>query len=390
VAEEERKKIESRLNQSEKMEAIGNLAGGIAHDFNNILGVIMGYCSILRNRMAEGDPGISYVNNIMSASEKAVDLVKSLLAFGRKQNIEIKHCRINEIVRGVEKLLVRLLPEDINLSVELDESEPVIMADISQIDRVFLNLATNSRDAMPAGGSFVIRTGTVLLDREFMDTWGYGEPGRYVLVSVSDTGKGFDEVTGKKIFDPFFTTKEEGKGTGMGLSNVYGIIRQHKGFINVYSEPDRGTVFRIYLPAVEEGEAEGEAERTADSLRGGTETILVGEDYDDLREIMKTLLESAGFTVIEAVDGNDAVRKFMENRDSINLLVLDVVMPGKNGRDAYDEISRIRPGIRVLFSSGYTGDVVISRGVRTESIDFVSKPLSPNELLIKVREMLDK
>ncbi len=350
----------------------------------------MGYCSILRNRMAEGDPGISYVNNIMSASEKAVDLVKSLLAFGRKQNIEIKHCRINEIVRGVEKLLVRLLPEDINLSVELDESEPVIMADISQIDRVFLNLATNSRDAMPAGGSFVIRTGTVLLDREFMDTWGYGEPGRYVLVSVSDTGKGFDEVTGKKIFDPFFTTKEEGKGTGMGLSNVYGIIRQHKGFINVYSEPDRGTVFRIYLPAVEEGEAEGEAERTADSLRGGTETILVGEDYDDLREIMKTLLESAGFTVIEAVDGNDAVRKFMENRDSINLLVLDVVMPGKNGRDAYDEISRIRPGIRVLFSSGYTGDVVISRGVRTESIDFVSKPLSPNELLIKVREMLDK
>jgi signal transduction histidine kinase len=198
VAEEERKKIESRLNQSEKIEAIGNLAGGIAHDFNNILGVIMGYCSILRNRMAEGDPGISYVNNIMSASEKAVDLVKSLLAFGRKQNIEIKHCRINEIVRGVEKLLVRLLPEDINLSVELDESEPVIMADISQIDRVFLNLATNSRDAMPAGGSFVIRTGTVLLDREFMDTWGYGEPGRYVLVSVSDTGKGFDEVTGKR------------------------------------------------------------------------------------------------------------------------------------------------------------------------------------------------
>ncbi len=382
-----RKHLESKLLQAKKLEAIGKLAGGVAHDFNNILTAIIGYANMLRMKMDDGDQSKVYVKQILASSEKAANLTQSLLAFSRKQVIELKPVKINTIINGIEKILQRLLTEDIDIRIALCPEDTTVMADSTQIDQVLLNLVTNARDAMPNGGQIVIETGITTLDGKFMKFHGYGNPGKYLLLSVSDTGVGMDEKTKEKIFEPFFTTKETGKGTGLGLSIVYGIVKQHNGYINVYAEPGKGTTFRIYIPTAKAGMEETEC--APSDIRGGTETILLAEDSAEVRGLAKEMLVNAGYTVIEAIDGDDALHKFNGHRDAISLVILDVVMPKRNGKEVYEEIKKARQDIKALFTSGYTKDVVTAKGVHDGSLDFISKPLIPNEFLQKVRAVLD-
>jgi PAS domain S-box-containing protein len=386
-AEEERAKLQSQLRQSQKMEAIGTLAGGVAHDFNNILTVLSGYGTLLQMKMNKTNPLRAYVDHILSASEKATNLTQSLLAFSRQRPISLSSVNLNDVVRGTEKLLKRLLTEDITLKTLLDAGEHTVMVDITQIDQILFNLATNARDAMPRGGTLTVQTGLINLDRESIQMHGISQHGRYALLSVSDTGVGMDEETKDKLFVPFFTTKEVGKGTGLGLSTVYGIVRQHNGHINVYSELGMGTTFRIYLPRVEtEFREENQGPK---QIKRGKETLLVAEDNNDVRRLITEMLTGHGYTVVEASDGEDALQKFKKN-NNIDLLILDSVMPRKNGREAYDEISKIEPGVRVIFTSGYTRDVVLDKGIEEKQFDFISKPLSRETLLEKVREVLDR
>jgi PAS domain S-box-containing protein len=383
----ERKSLEAQLLQAQKMEAIGTLAGGVAHDFNNILMALMGYGNLLQMKMGQNDPLRVYVDQILSSTGKAANITQSLLAFGRKQVMEMKPYTITTIVKDVEKLLQRLMPEDIEFTVKLGD-DTTVMADMTQIDQVLMNLATNARDAMPKGGRLTIETGRVVIDSDFTRLYGYGKPDFYALVSVSDTGTGMDEKTQKKIFEPFYTTKEVGKGTGLGLSIVYGIIKQHNGYINVSSRPGEGTTFLLYLPEVKE--TPSETRIPVHKAKGGSETLLFAEDNPDIRAITSDILIRSGYTVIEAVNGQDAVERFREHQDEIQLIILDVVMPEKNGKEAYEEIQTMRHDIKALFMSGYTGDVVMDRGVSKKAFDYIPKPISPNELLIKVREVLDR
>lgn len=382
----ERKTLEAQLLQAHKMEAIGTLAGGVAHDFNNILMALMGYANLVQLKMRQNDPIRVYVDQMVACTGKAANLTQSLLAFSRKQLMELKPCKINALVVDVEKLLRTLLPEDIVFALSLG-TDTTIMADMTQIDQVLMNLAANARDAMPKGGELRIETARIKIGDDFKRFYGYGKPGTYAVVSVSDTGMGMNEKTREKIFEPFYTTKAVGKGTGLGLSIVYGIIKQHNGFVNVYSEPNAGTTFRIYIPEAKTRTTK--KERAGDKVEGGTETILFAEDNPDIRRIAKETLAMSGYTLIEAVDGQDAVEKFMEHRDKIDLLVLDVVMPNKNGKEAYDEITAVQPDIKTLFISGHTGDVILSKGIHGE-FNYVPKPFSPRTLLAKIREVLDK
>lgn len=379
--------LEAQLRQAQKMEAIGQLAGGVAHDFNNILTAVIGYGNLLQAKMAQDDPLRPYVEQILASSGKAVNLTQSLLAFGRKQIIELKPCKINTLIKNVEKLLTRLLTEDIELLTFVGGSDPTIMADPTQIDQILINLSTNARDAMPNGGHLKVEVKLAEINRGFVAAHGYGEIGKYALLSVSDTGVGMDTKTKEKIFDPFFTTKEVGKGTGLGLSIVYGIVKQHNGYINVESEPGRGTTFHIYFPAVKMKEEETKTNSVA--VKGGSETILIGEDNGSVRQLAKEVLEQFGYTVIEARDGEDAISKFKQYSNNIDLVVLDVVMPKKNGREVFEAIKAIRPDIKAFFMSGYTADILSDKGMHEEKLDYVPKPLSPQELLHKVRVVLD-
>ena len=382
-----RKQLEAQLRQSQKMEAIGTLAGGIAHDFNNILTAIIGYGSLLQMHMGN-DPKRQYVDQLLASSQKAAILTQSLLAFSRKQTIELKPRKINEIVGEAEELLRRLLTEDIEFRVTKADPDITVQADVTQIDQVLMNLAANARDAMPGGGKLGIETRAVSLDDHFAEVHGFGQPGSYALISVTDTGIGMDQVTREKIFEPFFTTKEVGKGTGLGLSIVYGIVKQHNGYITVSSEPRKGTRFDVYLPV-----AKTLAERTKQSceeVKGGNETILLAEDNSDVRGLAKEILTNNGYAVIEAADGDDAIRRFMQHSDEIDLLLLDVVMPGKNGKEVYGKIRKVKPDVKALFMSGYTGDVINIKGISDDTTDYIAKPLTPNEMLKKVREVLDR
>ena len=383
-----RKHLEAQLLQSQKMEAIGTLAGGIAHDFNNILTTLIGYGNLMQMKMGKNDPLRPYVDQILSSSEKAANLTQSLLAFSRKQVIELKPYKIHTIIQGIEKLLKRLLTEDIELKVKLSHKDTTIMADITQMDQVLMNLVANARDAMQKGGTLTIEAREIELDGTFIKEHGYGQPGAHALISVSDTGTGMDETTKERIFDPFFTTKEIGKGTGLGLSIVYGIIKQHNGYIHVESKPEVGTTFSIYFPIAEPKKEE--IAPVAVAVEGGTETILLAEDDPMVRGLTKEVLTMSGYLVIESFDGENAVRKFIEKKDAIALVILDVVMPKKNGREVFDEIRKIKPDIKVIFTSWYTGDVVLDKGIRDDAVDFITKPLLPNDLLRKVRSVLDR
>ena len=388
-AGEEREKLHNQLLHAQKMEAVGQLAGGIAHDFNNILTAIIGYGHFIKMKTKEDDPVRTYADHILSLSDRATNLTQGLLALNRKQIINLKPVNINEIIRDVHSILLRMIGEDIELETSLAGRDLTVMADTGQIEQVLMNLATNARDAMPEGGRLAIETEVVEIDDKFLKTHGFGKPGAYALISETDTGEGMNESTKERIFEPFYTTKDMGKGTGLGLSIVYGIVKQHEGYINVYSEPGRGTTFKIYLPLVEV-EAEKKRREETPSPDTGEETLLFAEDDHEVRTFTKEALVEFGYVVIDASDGEDAIAKFLENKDRIQLLVLDVIMPKKNGKEVYEEIRKLRPDIKALFMSGYTADVLHQRGIAGDGLDFILKPVSPTVLMKKVRGMLDR
>ena len=385
------KKLEQQLLHSHKMEAIGLLAGGIAHDFNNILTAIIGYTNLLLKQVKDNNVLRGHAEQVLEASERAARLTKSILAFSRKQVLDPHPVDLNEIIGRVEKFLARLIGEDIALKAVLKGADLTVMADSGQIEQVLINLATNARDAMPGGGSIVIETSTEALDEERVQATGVGRPGAYAVVTVADTGMGIDDETRGRIFEPFFTTKEVGKGTGLGLSIVYGIVDQHGGHITVESDPGQGTAFKVYLPLLkQEAARNSSAGKESVAPRGGTETVLVAEDDAGVRSLARQILEGAGYTVIEATSGDEAIARFSENRDRIALVVLDVVMPNKNGKEAYDAIRKQAPAVRALFTSGYTGDIMHKKGILDADLDFIAKPLSATDFLNRVREMLDR
>ena len=385
----ERKRLEEQLRQSQKLKAVGQLAGGIAHDFNNILTAIIGYGNLLLLKRGDDDTVKSYSEHVITLSEKASHLTQGLLAFSRKQVMISQPLDLNSLIRGIEKLLARLIREDIQLKTALAEGEITVKADSTQIEQVIMNLVTNARDAMPKGGLLTISSEVVSVGQDFVNTHGYGEPGLYALVAVSDTGLGMDESTRKRLFEPFFTTKEVGKGTGLGLAVVYGIIKQHGGYINVYSEPGSGSTFKIYLPITESGGVMAEPEGSGE-IKGGSETILLAEDEYEVRAVNRSILEEFGYNVVEAADGQEAVSKYMEYSARIGLLIMDMVMPGKSGKEAYGEIIKVKPDVKVIFTSGYAPDLMKAKGFLEPGACFISKPVSPGELLKKVREVLDR
>jgi len=386
----QRKTLEDQLRHSQKMEGIGQLAGGIAHDFNNILNVIIGYGSLIEGNMKENDPSRAHLKEILLAGDRAARLTQSLLAFSRKQIIDPAPHDLNEIIKGVEGILRRTIGEDIELISIHSIEKPTVLVDRGQMEQVLLNLAINARDAMPRGGQLIMETEIFHLDKEYAKGHGYGEPGMYVLLSMSDSGVGMDEDTRKKAFEPFFTTKEPGKGTGLGLSMVYGIVKQHDGYVNLYSEPRRGTTFKIYLPLIKGDLLETTGPNPATYPVGGTETILVAEDDRTVRELTKSVLEKFGYTVIPAVDGEDAIGRFMDNKEKIRLLLLDVIMPKMDGKEVYENIKKINPDIKVIFLSGYTANLIQKKGVLNKGLNFILKPVSPKDLLRKTREVLDR
>ena len=386
--QEQQLHLEHQLMQAQKIESVGQLAGGIAHDFNNILTAITGDAYIAMMKLEENSPVRSYIKDIISSSEKAADLTRSLLAFSRKQLINPRPIILNSVVSDMERLTARLIGEDIIFRTELSSPGPVVFVDRSQIEQVLINLITNARDAMPRGGRITVSTDAVRLDEEFLRVYGYGEQGMYGSFSVTDTGTGIDEGTFKKIYEPFFTTKEVGKGTGLGLSIVYGIVKQHNGYITCNSRLGQGTTFSVYLPLAEERPDALKKGETA-VFKGDGETILIAEDDQAVRKMVSELIEFFGYTVIEAIDGEDAVAKYRENAGKIGLVITDVVMPGKNGREAVEEIKKINPEVRVLFTSGYTADIIHQKGIFDEQIDFLVKPLVPFTLIARIRDILD-
>ncbi len=386
----EQRKLEAQLLQAQKMEAIGQLAGGVAHDFNNILSVILGYCHLLGRGLSDDAKQAERLGQVVAAAERASQLTRALLAFSRKQAMSPKALNLNEVVLRVQKLLLRIIGEDVRLRTVTNDAVLTVYADGGQLEQVLINLATNARDAMPTGGLLTIETGLQVLDERFVALHGWGAPGRYAVLSVADTGCGMDEETRKRVFEPFFTTKETGKGTGLGMSIVYGIVKQHRGFLSVYSEPGAGSVIRIYLPVHEAGPAADEEPAETQAVRGGSETILVAEDEASVRRLLATVLTDAGYDVVLAEDGQDAVEKLSARRDRVHLVLLDMIMPRKGGREAAAEIRELRPDVKVLFSSGYSPELVGSREPALEGFELLMKPVTPLDLLRKVREVLDR
>jgi len=385
----EHTQLEEQLRQSQKMEAIGLLAGGVAHDFNNILTVIMGYGSMLIGRLPEGSERDNAAQ-ILKASERAAELTRGLLAFGSKQDFILERININQLAHDNSKFLKRLIGEDIELITTYHPTPLYMLIDRSQIQQVFMNLATNARDSMPKGGTLTISIGPEKLDEQFVSSHGYGNPGDYAVIRVSDTGFGMDKDTVERVFEPFFTTKEKGKGTGLGLSIIHGIIAQHNGFISCSSEPGQGTTFTIYLPLckISENKAAPETEIEECSLCG-SETILLADDDDMLMEITTSHLESNGYTVLQAHDGAEAVDIFRKHGDEIDLVILDAIMPKMTGKQAWNEISELRPNVRGCFVSGYANEIISGKLAIDFSLPFISKPVMPVTLLRKVREILD-
>ncbi len=381
----EQKKLEEQFRQAQKMEAVGALAGGIAHDFNNILSAIIGYASILRMKIDPEDELRHHVVEILAASERAANLTRSMLAFSRKQVMELKPVNVNELICGIHKMLARLIGEDIEFTVACSgDTGLVVQSDAGQLEHVLMNLIMNARDAMPDGGKLTIGSGRFTLIEELEEM----PRGSYAVISVSDSGIGMDKETQEHIFEPFFTTKEVGKGTGLGLAMAYGIIKKHNGFIRVYSEPGKGTTFKIYLPVTSQA-VQKFRKKEAVLLPLGTETILLVEDNSNVRFVTRDMLQEFGYTVLEAADGEEAVRVFRENKDRIKLLLCDLIMPKKSGKETYEEIKIMRPDVKAIFTSGYTSDIIARKGLLEEGINFMSKPVSMIELSGKIREVLD-
>ncbi|MFZ4858646.1 MAG: PAS domain S-box protein [Desulfuromonadaceae bacterium] len=386
----ERKQLEAQLRHSQKMDAVGQLAGGIAHDFNNILTAIVGYASIIQLKLPDGSPLKKSAGQITATAERGATLTQGLLAFSRKLTSNRVSVDLNEIINRVHQLLSHLISEEIHLEIKLDSQHLPVLADSGRIEQVLMNIATNARDAMPQGGSFVITTEAVTINSDFVLAKGFGKPGRYALLTCSDNGQGMDEDVVKHIFEPFYTTKEIGKGTGLGLSIVYGIVKEHNGYATCHSTIGQGTVFQVYLPLLNSAPdtIEEKIEEQMTPVQG-RDCILLAEDDKTTRDLGREILEEFGYVVIEAVDGEDAVEKFHEQKERIRLVILDVIMPKMNGMDVLNAIRSDAPTIRVLFCSGYAKDVVASQGVMEEGFNFLAKPFTPKDLLMKIREVLD-
>lgn len=380
----EHKKTTEQLFHAQKMEAIGLLAGGIAHDFNNILTVIIGFANLITMQIDKNHPLKPHAEEIVHSSEKAALLTKSLLAFSRKQTISLGLVDLNDIIRRFDRLLRRIIGEDIELATRLTADKLTIMADGSQLEQVIMNLAINARDAMPEGGRLTITTEHVDLDKEIVGRYDHISPGKYAVVTVSDTGQGMDEETMRRAFEPFFTTKEAGKGTGLGLSIVFGIVKQHNGIIDLMSEPGKGSIFRIYFKRKDQLDSETETIVHSSPI-GGTETILIAEDDDNVRAFIKATLEEYGYTVIEAADGEEALRRFYDYRTVLHLVFLDIVMPKKGGKEVYAEIRKVNRKIPVLFLSGYPPELLFEKRILERDAHFIPKPVTPDVLLKNVR-----
>ncbi|HKB13444.1 MAG TPA: response regulator [Vicinamibacterales bacterium] len=388
----DRRKLEEQLRHAQKMEAVGQLAGGIAHDFNNLLTAILGYCNLMRDDMPPEDPLRADLDEIHAAGERAASLTRQLLAFSRRQMLQPQVIDINVVVQQLEKLLRRLISEDVELVTALASDLMTVRVDPASIEQILVNLAVNARDAMPAGGRLTIETDNIDLDETFAISHVPMKPARYVMLAVGDTGQGMDADTRARVFEPFFTTKEQGKGSGLGLATVYGMVKQSGGYIWVYSEPGHGTVFKVYFPPAQQRlkttDADNPGRRASDAMHGW-ETVLLVEDEDAVRALAREVLRRHGYVVLEARHGVDALRMAERHPDDIHLMVTDLVMPHMGGRDLVERLIQVRPKMKVLFMSGYTDHAVMHREL-TPGTAFLQKPFTPEAFAKKVRTVLDQ
>jgi PAS domain S-box-containing protein len=385
----ERRQLEQQLIQSQKMDAIGRLAGGVAHDFNNLLTAIIGYSEIVKRRLDEDDPMREQIEEIEKAGHRAASLTNQLLAFSRKQVLQPQVLDLNAVIADISNMLKRLIGEDIELRTNLDPSIGYVKVDPGQIDQIIMNLAVNARDAMPRGGKLTIETQNVYLDETYTNQHAEVQAGPYVMLAISDTGIGMDRETQARVFEPFFTTKERGKGTGLGLSTVFGIVRQSGGHVWVYSEPGRGTTFKVYLPLVEQASQIVQTwEPRVETLRG-TETVLLVEDEEAVRKLAHQVLDMNGYKVLVAADPAEALRLCRQHEGPIHLMITDVVMPGMSGRELAERLIATRPEMELVYMSGYTDDAIVHHGVLDAGVAFLQKPFTPDALGRKVREILD-
>ena len=392
----ERKKTESalhayqeRIRQAQKMEAVGRLAGGVAHDFNNLLIPVIGYSELLLEDFRSNDTARRSLEEIIKAGHSAKALVHQLLAFGRKQPLDIKVLQINEVIKNLKSLLQRTIREDIQFRTVLAPELPCIKGDVGQLEQILINLAVNAQDAMPGGGTLTIETADTILDEAFAADYRSATPGRYVMMAVSDNGHGMTPEIQAQIFEPFFTTKERDKGTGLGLSTVYGIVKQHGGNIWVYSEPDKGTTFKIYLPTTTGAAVPVIKSRPERREINGTETIVVVEDDAGVRDLVVNILKYYGYMVLHAAGGSEGLEIMAAHHGPLHLLLTDIVMPQINGVALYEKAVQISPGLKVLYMSGYTGDVILRSGAVAQGAPFIQKPFALMDLVFKIREILD-
>ena len=383
----DRRQLEEQLRQAQKMDAVGRLAGGVAHDFNNLLMVINGYTEVLLEQLEAGGEMHHKVQSIQQAADRAATLTRQLLAFSRKQLLELKVIDVNAVIGDMERLLRPLIGENIELVTRLSPDTGHTRADASQLEQVLMNLVVNAKDAMPEGGKLIVQSANVTV-RQNLGEHRFIQPGRYAVISVSDTGHGMDKETQSRIFEPFFTTKEKGKGTGLGLSTVYGIVKQSNGFVFAESQPGSGTTFYVYLPRVEEAAEQQSPVKPQPHEPDGCETVLLVEDEESVRELVRLTLVSRGYKVLEAENGESGLQIADDFKDQIDILITDVVMPGIGGRELAKKLVALRPGISVLFLSGYTEDAVITQGVVGPAVAFLQKPFTLQNLAKKVREVL--